>query len=94
MKHSALHGRSVEDITLSVERDILSLHISALDLDLPTHARPIWEEISRDEYSQSVKLPQGIDASSIQARLIDHELILNLPKLTPVKHQISISNAA
>ena len=94
IKHSALHGRSVEEITLNVERDVLSLHIASLKLDLPEDVHPVWQEIPQSEYNQLIRLPQGVDESLIHAQLIDNELILNLPKHAPVKHQISISSAA
>ncbi|MEO8167589.1 MAG: Hsp20/alpha crystallin family protein [bacterium] len=87
-----LPGVQKEDVKLSVEKGILSIHAHRKTNGLPEKATWLRNEISSGDFNRSVRLPKGIEAEKISAELTNGILKIVVPKAEAVKpHEIKVS---
>ena len=80
-----LPGVKKEDLKISVENNVLTFSGTRKGNALPEKATWLRNEIRTGDFSRSVQLPEGIDASKISAELTNGQLLVTLPKAEEVK---------
>ena len=90
IRRSELVGRRLEEIHLTVEDDVITLEIPALELKVPETLTPIFEELPTEAHIERYRLPRGIDLNTIEAELIDDELFIKLPRKAVYRQSVEI----
>lgn len=80
-----LPGVTKEDVKISLENDVLTIHGARKGNALPEKAQWVRNEIRTGEFARSVRLPKGIDAGKISAEIMNGILKVVLPKAEEVK---------
>ena len=87
-----LPGRRLEDIDVSVHRDVVTVELGAGDRDMPENGTPVREERRLAPLSRHVRLPFEIDTERVGAtydrgmlRVELHRLASTLPSKVTVK---------
>lgn len=75
-----LPGVGKEDVKVSVHDALLTVSGKRERRDIPEKSKWIRNEIPQGEFSRSVPVPTGIEASKIQAELTNGILRIALPK--------------
>ena len=86
-----LVGRNLEQINLTVEDQLMTLEIPALDLPSIKGLTPIFEELPTSAYTGRYRLPRGINLSLVEANLNGEELLIKLPKQEPNRQKVQIN---
>jgi len=86
-----LVGRRLEQINLTVEDQLMTLEIPALDLPSIKGLTPIFEELPTSAHTGRYRLPRGIDLSLVEANLNGEELLIKLPKQEPNRQKVQIN---
>lgn len=85
-------GVQKEDVKLSVEKDVLTIHANRKSNALPEKATWLRNEIRTGDFNRSVRLPKGTDSEKISAELTNGILKVTVPKAEAVKpREIRIS---
>jgi HSP20 family protein len=80
----AVPGVQTEDLDLSIEGRQLSIRASVPEPQ--EEGRRYWlQGIPRGDVGRTVRLPAGIDADSVEARVHDGLLVLRMPKVQEAK---------
>jgi len=72
-------GMKAEDLRIELQDDVLTLTGEMHHAD-PEEARYLLQEVPQGEFSRSLRLPEPVDVSKAEARLMDGVLTLRLPK--------------
>ncbi len=87
-----LPGRQLEDIDVSVHRDVVTVEVGAGDRDVPEKATAVREERHQTPMSRHVRLPFEVDTDRVEAtydrgmlRVELHRLASTLPAKISVK---------
>ena len=86
-----LIGRHLEDVTLSVTDDVLTLELPALTLVERDDVTPLLEEIPTQAYAQRYRVPKSVDVEQITASLSGEALTISLPKRQPTQRVIKVT---
>lgn len=80
----AVPGLTADELDLSIEGRQLSIRATVPEPE--EDGRRYWtQSIPRGEIGRTVKLPTGVDAESVHARVRDGLLVLTLPKVHEAK---------
>ena len=88
---SDLVGRDLEQVKLTVEDQLMTLEIPALDMPSVEGLTPLFEELPTGAYTGRYRLPRGIDLSLVEAKLNGEELLIKLPKRAPNRQTVQIN---
>lgn len=78
-------GVQKEDVKLSVEKDVLTIHANRKNNTLPEKATWLRNEIRTGDFSRSVRLLKGINSEKISAEISNGILKVTVPKADAVK---------
>lgn len=86
-----LPGVKKDDLDVSLSEDELTIKAASKQESEDDEGGYHRREISRGEFTRSIRLPANVDAESAEAKFADGILELNLPKIAPsARHSIKV----
>ena len=92
----SLVGRRLEELSLSVTENIITLEVPALSFAQDQERKtqeltPLIEEIPAQPHKSRYRLPRDVKVDQIQAQLSGDQLVIHLPKREPTRHTVPIT---
>ncbi len=86
-----LPGVKKDDLDVSLAEDLLTIKAASKEESEEEEGGYHRREISRGEFTRSIRLPANVDAEKVRAKFADGILELNLPKVAPSsRHSIKV----
>jgi HSP20 family protein len=86
-----LPGMKKDDLDVSLAEDMLTIKAASKEESEEEEGGYHRREISRGEFTRSIRLPANVDAEKVKAKFADGILELNLPKVAPsTRHSIKV----
>ena len=88
----ALVGLDLDQVTIELEEDILTVKTVPNDNDSVKGGRLLWSEFDSINFQRSYRLPRNVNKEEIMANMMNGLLEIHLPKQKPTKHKIVIQS--
>lgn len=86
-----LPGVKKDDLDVSLAEDVLTIKAVSKEKSEEAKGEYHRREISRGEFTRSIRLPTNVDAKNVKANFADGVLELKLPKVAPSeRHSIKV----